>query len=182
MPPAGVSGSCDRFWRHEDFHAELKRLTAEPGVASRHIPKASARRARSGRSPRRRAEPCRAISSTNGIDLVGVRSASEIAASLLGRVADASSDPLSPATGKAHRELCRHRRARREAATRVREIVRDTPIDIRDALDSLERRFDLLAEAGIDLERAEFSAEFGRALEYYTGFVFEVVSPKPRRA
>ncbi len=39
-----------------------------------------------------------------------------------------------------------------------------------------------MAAAGIDLERAEFSAEFGRALEYYTGFVFEVVSAKLGRA
>ena len=33
-----------------------------------------------------------------------------------------------------------------------------------------------MSRAGIDLDRATFSAEFGRALQYYTGFVFEVVT------
>ena len=31
--------------------------------------------------------------------------------------------------------------------------------------------------ASVDLAGAEFSAEFGRNLEYYTGFVFEVIAP-----
>jgi ATP phosphoribosyltransferase regulatory subunit len=33
----------------------------------------------------------------------------------------------------------------------------------------------LLAESGIDMNAAEFSAEFGRSVGYYTGFVFEVL-------
>ena len=32
----------------------------------------------------------------------------------------------------------------------------------------------LLAESGIDMSAVEFSAEFGRNVGYYTGFVFEV--------
>ena len=35
----------------------------------------------------------------------------------------------------------------------------------------------MLANAGIDLTRVTFSAEFGRSLEYYTGLVFEVIAP-----
>ena len=34
-----------------------------------------------------------------------------------------------------------------------------------------------MAQSGLDLERAEFSADFGRSLAYYTGFVFGVVTP-----
>ena len=44
-------------------------------------------------------------------------------------------------------------------------------------LDAFQRRLDLIAKAGVDLAAAEFSAEFGRNLEYYTGFVFEVIAP-----
>jgi len=36
----------------------------------------------------------------------------------------------------------------------------------------------LLSVGGVDIEEADFSAEFGRNFEYYTGFVFEVMSPK----
>ncbi len=42
------------------------------------------------------------------------------------------------------------------------------------ALEAYDRRLALLANAGIDLERVTFSAEFGRTLAYYTGLVFEV--------
>ncbi len=44
------------------------------------------------------------------------------------------------------------------------------------ALETYDRRLALLANAGIDLERVTFSAEFGRTLAYYTGLVFEVRS------
>ncbi|MEO1794423.1 MAG: ATP phosphoribosyltransferase regulatory subunit, partial [Pseudomonadota bacterium] len=33
-----------------------------------------------------------------------------------------------------------------------------------------------LADTDIDPARVEFSAEFGRSLAYYTGFVFEIVT------
>ena len=33
----------------------------------------------------------------------------------------------------------------------------------------------LLAESGVDIAAMEFSAEFGRSVGYYTGFVFEIV-------
>ena len=42
------------------------------------------------------------------------------------------------------------------------------------ALETYDRRLALLANAGIDLDRVTFSAEFGRTLEYYSGLVFEV--------
>ncbi len=118
----------------------------------------------------------------SGVDVVGVRSPAEIAANLLGRVADASSDPLSPKTAKLIASYVAIVAPGRSSTRRVRELATLMDIDIETALAAHERRLDLMAAAGIDLERAEFSAEFGRALEYYTGFVFEVVSPKLGRA
>jgi ATP phosphoribosyltransferase regulatory subunit len=44
------------------------------------------------------------------------------------------------------------------------------------ALETYDRRLALLANAGIDLDRVTFAAEFGRTLAYYTGLVFEVSS------
>jgi ATP phosphoribosyltransferase regulatory subunit len=38
-------------------------------------------------------------------------------------------------------------------------------VDIEAAVGAHERRLDLMSSAGVDLDRAEFSAEFGRALE-----------------
>jgi ATP phosphoribosyltransferase regulatory subunit len=50
-------------------------------------------------------------------------------------------------------------------------------IDIADALSAYSERLQLLIDSGIDPAQIEFSAEFGRNFEYYTGFVFEVVAP-----
>ena len=48
-----------------------------------------------------------------------------------------------------------------------------------EALDAYERRCMLLSESGVDMGAAEFSAEFGRSVGYYTGFVFESAGVKP---
>ena len=44
-----------------------------------------------------------------------------------------------------------------------------------EGLDAYDRRCAILAESGVDVGATEFSAEFGRSVGYYTGFVFEVV-------
>ena len=46
---------------------------------------------------------------------------------------------------------------------------------------TFQRRLDVLRSAGVDTSTAEFCAEFGRTLEYYTGFVFEVFVPGASR-
>jgi ATP phosphoribosyltransferase regulatory subunit len=38
----------------------------------------------------------------------------------------------------------------------------------------LSRRFDLLEERGINIDKASFATEFGRELEYYSGLVFQI--------
>ena len=45
------------------------------------------------------------------------------------------------------------------------------------ALKAYEERLKLASQEGIDISQAAFSAGFGRAFEYYTGFVFEILSP-----
>ena len=65
----------------------------------------------------------------------------------------------------------------RAAGARLKDLLREGNIDISDAFDAYQRRLQLMADAGVDVTHAEFEAEFGRTLEYYTGFVFEVVVP-----
>ena len=181
MPARWRQRLMHRFWEPEAFHAELNRLTVEPGSTSKHIPKAL-RDALDPADPAGAEAVVASYLEKSGIDVVGVRSPAEIAANLLGRVADASSDPLSPKTAKLIASYVAIVAPGRSSTRRVRELATLMDIDIETALASHERRLDLMAAAGIDLERAEFSAEFGRALEYYTGFVFEVVSAKLGRA
>src|SRR5215813_8642958 len=48
------------------------------------------------------------------------------------------------------------------------------------ALDAFESRTALLAARGVDVSRIRFSTGFGRGLDYYTGFVFELHDPLER--
>jgi ATP phosphoribosyltransferase regulatory subunit len=181
MPARWRQRLMHRFWDPEAFHAELNRLTVEPGSTSQHIPK-ELRDALDPADPAGAEAVVAAYLEKNGIDVVGVRSPAEIAANLLGRVDDASSDPLSPKTAKLIASYVAIVAPGRSSTRRVRELATLMDIDIEAALAAHERRLELMEAAGVDLERAVFSADFGRALEYYTGFVFEVVSPKLGRS
>jgi ATP phosphoribosyltransferase regulatory subunit len=53
-------------------------------------------------------------------------------------------------------------------------IGKGAGIDLGPALDAIVRRFERLAQGGIDLGSAVFATEFGRDLEYYSGLVFQI--------
>ncbi|MEM7269233.1 MAG: ATP phosphoribosyltransferase regulatory subunit [Pseudomonadota bacterium] len=48
-----------------------------------------------------------------------------------------------------------------------------------EALERMSRRLEKLREAGVDTAKLRFDASFGRALEYYDGFVFEFRAADP---
>ena len=61
-----------------------------------------------------------------------------------------------------------------EAAAELRAYANDAKLTLDAALDSFESRTGFLAARGIDVARIRFSTAFGRGLDYYTGFVFEL--------
>lgn len=112
-----------------------------------------------------------------GISSVGGRSAGEIAERFL-QQASLAADAQMP-TEKV-RLLARYFTldgAPRQALDALAGLARDGGLSLDAALDGVFRRFDRFAEAGIDLDGARFSTGFGRRLDYYTGFVFEMSDP-----
>src|SRR5690606_8765821 len=65
----------------------------------------------------------------------------------------------------------------REACERIATLIGPQAVAMQRALDAFSRRLDLIEDTGIDLHDCLFSAEFGRNLEYYTGFVFQLEVP-----
>jgi ATP phosphoribosyltransferase regulatory subunit len=61
-----------------------------------------------------------------------------------------------------------------EAVGQLRALAADAKLDIDAAIDQLERRIGLMAGRGIDIRKTRFSTSFGRGLDYYTGFEFEL--------
>lgn len=56
----------------------------------------------------------------------------------------------------------------------LRRFARQERIAIGPAVDWFERRSEALAARGVDPAALAFAADFGRRLDYYTGFVFEI--------
>ena len=60
------------------------------------------------------------------------------------------------------------------AVKQLRALAADAKLDITAAIDQFESRVGFMAKRGIDTRKARFSTAFGRGLDYYTGFEFEL--------
>jgi ATP phosphoribosyltransferase regulatory subunit len=61
-----------------------------------------------------------------------------------------------------------------DAVAQLRALADDARLDISAGIDQLESRIGFMAARGIDTSRTKFSTSFGRGLDYYTGFEFEL--------
>jgi ATP phosphoribosyltransferase regulatory subunit len=61
-----------------------------------------------------------------------------------------------------------------EAIGQLRALAADAKLDIGGAIDLLESRVGFMAARGIDIGKTRFSTAFGRGVDYYTGFEFEL--------
>jgi ATP phosphoribosyltransferase regulatory subunit len=61
-----------------------------------------------------------------------------------------------------------------ETVAQLRALSREAKLDITAAIDQLEARVGFMAARGIDVTTLRFSTAFGRGLDYYTGFEFEL--------
>lgn len=61
-----------------------------------------------------------------------------------------------------------------DAAKQLRKLASDAKLDLNAAIDQFESRTKFMAARGIDTRSIRFSTAFGRGLDYYTGFEFEL--------
>ncbi len=108
------------------------------------------------------------------IDLIGTRTLSDITSHLIDIAEDGKEMPLDAgAIALVDRYIAISGPAI-TAGEKISALIKTAPNGSGYALETYDRRLALLANAGIDLDRVTFSAEFGRTLAYYTGLVFEV--------
>jgi ATP phosphoribosyltransferase regulatory subunit len=164
------------FWRPDAFRTELKRLAAPRAETLRAIPSELL----DDIEPDNFAVSERAVIQyleRSGIDVIGVRNVGEITASLMWRVADAQAEPLNPDIVALIERYLAIVGPARAAGACFKDLLREKSAPMAQAIESYHKRLQAMADLGVDVVHAEFSAEFGRQLEYYTGFVFEVLSP-----
>lgn len=177
MPKRWRHRLMHHFWRPDAFRAELMRLCKSPADKTSVVPSALI-------SDLEDAEPEEAVGvvakylDDNGIEVVGARTVSEISENLQTIIADATAEPLSEKTASLLEGYIGVAAPARAAGARLKDLSRDQGIDISEALDAYQRRLQLLSDVGVNATSADFSAEFGRTLEYYSGFVFEISVPE----
>ena len=163
------------FWRPEAFRAELARLTSREALKVNGLPHALV----DALDPARPQEAQRLVEAhleAAGLELVGSRTLPEITDRLLAEAADAREEPLAATTAALIEGYTGLKSPAREAADRIEVLIRPHKLDLGAPLAAFRRRLELVEAAGVDTTQATFAAEFGRNLEYYTGFVFEIVA------
>ncbi len=115
--------------------------------------------------------------SKKNIPLFGNRTLEEITLRLLDKQLDRDQQRLSREHVQLIEDYLDINGPPRAAVARINDLTDKAGISIDKALRKFEKRLDLFKERGIDLKTTEFSAEFGRDFEYYTGFVFQIEAP-----
>jgi ATP phosphoribosyltransferase regulatory subunit len=112
-----------------------------------------------------------------GISTVGGRSVGEIAERFLEQAALGATTTLPRETRTLIEKFLAISGDPDEAAAELRSLATSAGLKLDAALDLFESRTGFLAARGVDVGRIHFSTAFGRGLDYYTGFVFELHDP-----
>lgn len=115
-----------------------------------------------------------------GITTVGGRSVGEIADRFLEQSALGASAALPKATRGLIENFLSIAGNPDDALAQLRKLASDANVALTPALDLLETRIGFLAARGVDVRRVKFASGFGRGMDYYTGFVFEMHDPSAR--
>ncbi|WP_090876805.1 ATP phosphoribosyltransferase regulatory subunit [Bauldia litoralis] len=171
---AGLDLSAPWQKRLARTFGDTGRLKAQIARAARGVPHRQAATSRA--AARRKAAEMLAAT---GLGTIGGRTADEIAARTVEKAALAAGIGARPA-----RILGRFLDVSGPAVPALKELrtlLRRSRIDAEKALDGFEARLAAFEARGIALDRLTFAADFGRRLDYYTGFVFEMHAPRGAR-
>lgn len=108
-----------------------------------------------------------------GIAATGGRTAEDIAGRFLER-AQAESHALNAEQAEVLRKFLSLSGGPDAVAGALKALAKDAGLDLAKALERFETRIGFMEARGIDLARVTAKAGFARAMDYYSGFVFEV--------
>ncbi len=168
--PAQWRGRLKRhFWRAGYFEALLQRMTSGASNDSQRLLAHLG-----GLAPDDARKAVEGLLDMVGEAPLGARTREEIADRLLEQAADAAALRLDPEVAHVITEMLDVSGPAPEALARIRKLTKSAVLDA--PLESMRARLDALGALGIEPARVTFAARFGRNMEYYTGFVFELWS------
>jgi len=160
MPDRWRRRLAHHFWRPEAFRLLLKSFAERK----------SSRTSISDVIDALPTTPAAALLEQRGLPQQGSRTVEDVAVRLAEKLADRSEAPLSPAAVAA---LESHLKLSGKAGTTKLYKISGGE-NYAAAVATFNKRLIALAKLGLDPEKMQFSASFGREIEYYTGFVFQL--------
>ena len=160
------------FWHADVFQDLLARLKGEAKPLDDE--NAGLMASIGGLSPEEATRAVHDILKLANIRPVGGRTVEEITARFLEKAQDASNETLAPNVAAAIEAVLALKTMANTAVDELALLAKTHGLNIDAALSNLADRHESLEKAGIDLGKARFAASFGRELEYYTGFVFDL--------
>lgn len=161
-----------RFWRPQAFRVLLERLAGR----DRPFDNESHRRVLEAVDGLPEGDAIAEVDRILGerdVPLVGGRSIEEVAVRLCEQAADAREEPLDDRTVGLIRDYLAIEGPSDSVTGPMRELIGGVGARVDTAIDAYSRRLDDIAATGLDPAAIRFASEFGRNLEYYTGFVFQ---------
>ena len=107
---------------------------------------------------------------------LGARTREEIVERLIEQAADAAALRLDPKVAAVIAEMLNVSGPAPDAVAKIRALTKSSGDALNAPLAAMEARLDALSALGVEPSRVNFVARFGRNMEYYTGFVFELWS------
>jgi len=178
LAPAWKRRLLKDFNRKATLAQDLERLT----VASRQKPSEyqGVLAALANANPKAAQALVTDLLSIAGKSAVGGRSIGEIADRFVEQAELGASNVLPPQTHALIARFLAIADTPRGAAAALRTLAAEARISLSPALDLFENRIGLLAARGVDVDRIRFATAFGRGVDYYSGFVFELHDPAGR--
>jgi len=170
MPARRRAALRRHFWRPARFQALLERAQTPP----RPSPERQALIAAVGGSHPRRAVASLMMAAG---EPVGIRQPDEIAARAEMLAAQAADPPMPAADAALIGELLAISGPALEAPARLRRLTEAAGLDLSATLERFEARLAAIEAEGVATVNLHYDAAFGRNLEYYDGFVFELNAP-----
>jgi ATP phosphoribosyltransferase regulatory subunit len=171
IPPPWRGRLKRHFWRTGYFEALLARLSGGASSGAQRL------LAHLGTLDETDARPAfEGLMDMIGEAPQGGRTREEIVDRLIEQAADAAALRLDPKIAKSIDGLLAISGSAAQAVEKIRKLTKSAGVSLDGPLKAMEARLATLKSLGIDPARVSFAARFGRNMEYYTGFVFELWS------
>lgn len=161
-------------WRPRRFHSLLHELSEG---STNEAGRVAFLKALGGLAPDQARSAVAHMLDLSGTEHVGLRTHEEISQRFLEQAEDAQAHPLPREIVTAIEATASLKATCADALNRLHTLAQEKALGIAPVLAKFEARLTALERLGIDAASLPFDGDFGRNLEYYDGFVFEITAP-----